>query len=336
LELPASVKNNVMLNASSQATLDSPENVLLFDRIGSTPKDPEWIFDGLWQARTFALFTGDGGLGKSHFTFQLAVAIASGAEVPGTPIRCSEPREFVYITQEDEADFITAEMLDQCPELKHQPDVAQRIRIISTAIQGKTMLIRETKTQQYLESHIPENGIFALDAFSTFIQGNEIDNTEMQKEMAAIRKVAKARGASPFLIHHRPKPNSLGHQSTFRGAVSIQQPVRFHIMLERQSNGTKLSFEKVSRGLPPDDVMLSFDEDRRIFVPVEDDRYVKVFGPGETLTTTEVINRLGLDPGEDDDRKRVLNALGYRSRGQGPIAKVNPGKNRQEASWKLR
>jgi hypothetical protein len=325
-----------MKNASSQAILDLPENVLLFDRIGTTPKDPEWIFEGLWQARTFALFTGDGALGKSHFTFQLAVAIASGTEVPGTPIRCSKPREFVYVTQEDEADFITAEMLDQCPQLKHQPDVAQRIRIISTAIQGKTMLIREAKTQQYLEPYIPENGIFALDAFSTFITGNEIDNTEMQKEMAAIRKLAKARKASPFLIHHRPKPNALMQQSTFRGAVSIQQPVRFHIMLERQSKGTKLSFEKVSRGLPPEAVMLAFDEDRRIFVPVEEDRYVKVFGPGETLTTTEVVKRLGLDPGSDEDRKRVLNALAYRSRGQGPIAKVGAGKNGQDATWKVK
>src|SRR5262245_25405156 len=79
LELLFYVKNSAMNNASFQAILDPPENVLLFDRIGTTPKEPEWIFDGLWQARTFALFTGDGALGKSHFTFQLAVAIASGA-----------------------------------------------------------------------------------------------------------------------------------------------------------------------------------------------------------------------------------------------------------------
>src|SRR5262245_9030956 len=102
---------SAMNNASSQAIVDLPENVLLFDCIGTTPKDPEWIFDGLWQARTPGLFTGDGGLGKSHFTFQVAVAIASGTEILGTPIRCPKPRDFVYITQEDEADFVTAEML---------------------------------------------------------------------------------------------------------------------------------------------------------------------------------------------------------------------------------
>jgi RecA-family ATPase len=319
-----------------QSTLDLPENFLLSDRLSAKPKEPEWIFDGLWQARTFALFTGDGGLGKSHFTLQLAVAVASGEEILGTPIRCTQPREFIYISQEDEGDYITGELLNQYPELKRKPEISQRVRIISTAIEGKTMLVRDPATQKYLSDSIPENSVFALDAFSTFIRGNEIDNTEMQKEMAAIRALAKKRKASPLLIHHRPKANQIGQKSTFRGAVSIQQPIRFHIMFERKTSGTILSFEKVSRGIAPDAVTLCFDEERRLFTPVAADRYVRLFQPGETLTTTEVIKRIGLDPTNDHDCKTVLNALGYRSKNFGSIQKVNAGKNREEATWTLR
>src|SRR4030095_10500828 len=99
-----------MSTASQQSNINSPENFLLFNRIGLTPKEPEWIFEGLWPAQTIALFTGDGGLGKSHFTLQLGVAIASGGEILGTPFRCSQPRDFVYITQEDEGDYVAAEL----------------------------------------------------------------------------------------------------------------------------------------------------------------------------------------------------------------------------------
>jgi len=323
-----------MTNNSSQAD-NLPENFLLFDRISAEPREPEWLFEGLWQARTFALFTGDGGLGKSHFTFQIAVAIASGGEIPGTPLSCQQPKDFVYVTQEDEGDFVVTELKTQCPQLLSQPDVSKRIRIISTAIEGTTMLIREQKAQKYLVDNIPENAVFALDAFSTFITGNEIDNSDMQREMAAIRNVAKARKASPLLIHHRPKANQFGQKSTFRGAVAIQQPARLHIMLEQDGRGTKLSFEKVSRGVPPDSVNLSFDEERRLFVPVDHDPYVKLFrDKGEILTTTEFMDRLGLDPNNAKDRKRVQNALSYRC-GSGLISRKSEGKKGQDATWAI-
>jgi hypothetical protein len=195
------------------------------------------------------------------------------------------------------------------------------------------MLIRGQNTQSYLEANIPDNSVFALDAFGTFIHGNESSNSEMQLEMAAIRKVAKAHQASPLLIHHRPKANQFGQKSTFRGAVAIQQAVRFHIMLEDEGlKGTKLSFEKVSRGMPPDAIFLSFDEERGLFVPVDHDRYVKLFKPNEVLTTTEVIERRGLDPNNDKDRKQVKNALGYRW-GKRIIFQKTEGKKGQDATW---
>jgi hypothetical protein len=240
------------------------------------------------------------------------------------------------VTPEDEIDYITGEIFNQHPEIKAHPEITKRIRIISTAIQGKTLLVCDARSVQYLAKNIPEHSVFALDAFSTFIQGNETVNTDMQKEMAAIRQLAKSRKASPFLIHHRPKPNQFGHQSSFRGAVAIQQPVRFHIMLERVRGGTTLSFEKVSRGLPPEGLTLSFDEERRIFIPLAADRYVKLFGENQVLSTTDVMTRLGLNPANKDDRKTVLNALSHRSKHSGAIEQLSPGRKKQEAMWQLR
>ena len=107
-------------------------------------------------------------------------------------------------------------------------------------------------------------------------------------------------------------------------------------MIEKRGRGVKLSFEKVSRGAPPDTIALQFDEERRILVPLELDSYVRVFGPGEELTTSQVIERLGRDPTDERERRRVLDALRNRSRPNGPLLKVRDGRRGSDAVWKRR
>jgi hypothetical protein len=51
----------------------------------------------------------------------------------------------VYITQEDEGDFIRGELLTQYPELKSDPEVAKRIRIISTAVKGPNLTLKASR-----------------------------------------------------------------------------------------------------------------------------------------------------------------------------------------------
>src|SRR5262245_26201554 len=111
---------------------EDPENFILFDRINDPIPEPEMIFPNLWPARTIALFTGDGGVGKTHLTLQLLKAIASGMEICGTPFLCEKPRPVVFFSQEDEGEFLRAEFLNQFPELKEQPEIARRVRIVST------------------------------------------------------------------------------------------------------------------------------------------------------------------------------------------------------------
>jgi hypothetical protein len=121
------------------------------------------IFKDLWQEQTSAMFTGDGGTGKTHFGGQMAYAIASGTEIPGTPFLCPQPRDFVFFTQEDEQEHIRTMLLTQHPSLKDEPDVARRIRIVSTAIQGETLLFTKSQNRKYIESNIPEYGVAAFE-----------------------------------------------------------------------------------------------------------------------------------------------------------------------------
>jgi hypothetical protein len=65
---------------------------------------------------------------------------------------------------------------------------------------------------------------------------------------------------------------------------------------------------------------------------VDHDPYVKLFNKNEVLTTTEVIERRGLNPSDDKDRKQVKNALGYRW-SKGLIIRKTEGKKGQDATW---
>jgi len=313
---------------------EQPENFYLFDRIDEPITEPEMIFPELWTAKTMGLFTGDGGVGKTHFTLQLLKLIASGGELEGTPFRCPTPRPVVYITQEDEADFIRGELLTQYPELKSDPEVAKRIRIISTAVKGPNLTLTDSKSRKYLMDNLPKGCVFVLDSWSTFMTSNENDNTQLtQNEIRYLREIMKKCEATPLLIHHRPKINAqTGIQSACRGGTALPNNCRFHIMVESKSGAVKLSFEKVSRGQKPSGVTLIFDEERKLLVPRGHDRYVKAFKRREQLTTTEFMKRIGKDPKDQKHRKQALDILRHREK-TGLLKKVSEGKKNEDAVW---
>jgi hypothetical protein len=329
------------MTSTQQATttgLPDPENFLVSELLSKPPRELDWIFSDLWQAVTPGLFTGDGGLGKTHFALQMALAIARGDKIDGTPICCPKPRDIVYISQEDEAEHLYEILFSQWPDLKNHPEVTDRIRIISTAVQGRPLFISEPRDQSYLVKNIPQGAVFFLDSFSNFILSNENDNTQILKsEFMGLRLVMRLCKATPMLIHHRPKQNSTtGTKGSFRGAVAIQQSCRFHIMFEEDLIGVELSFQKISRGNSQNALSLSFDPTRRLFIPGKiPDEFVDPFKPGETLSLTEIMDRIKVDPKNDNERKRVSDALNYRSKAGGRLTKVSPGTKTQEATWTL-
>lgn len=315
---------------------EAPENFLVSERVDMRLSEPEMIFPGLWPARTIALFTGDGGIGKTHLTLQLLLLLASGGKIDGTPFQASTPRPVVYISQEDEGDFLLGELLNQHPQLKGQSDVTSRIRIVSTALQGPNLFLNNEDSRRYIEENLSEGSVFVLDSWSTFLTSNENDNSQLlQNEIRYLKDISKARKSTPLLIHHRSKANAIsGVQSSSRGATALPNSCRFHIMLENKGAGVRLTFEKISRGAKPDHPLdLLFDEERKLFVPKELDRCVAIFQPGEELSTTQFIERLGKDAKDEKERKKALDILRQRSKNGGPIKKVAEAKKGQDAIW---
>ncbi len=104
-------------------------------------------------------------------------------------------------------------------------------------------------------------------------------------------------------------------------------------MMERSGVRRRLSFEKVSRGAELDPLNLVLDEERRLFVLSELDRYVAAFGVNEELTTSQFMERIGKDPGDEREKKQALDILRQRQRGS-IIEKTSEGKKGQDTVWK--
>jgi len=177
---------------------DEPESFTLGQVLDRPPKQPDYVFDGLWEARTAGMLTADGGTGKSHFAFQIGYAVASGTAIDGTPLQCLKVRPFVYISQEDEGDHIEREWKKQYPNMERE--VADRIRVVSTAIQGDTLLLTSPSTQGTIDKHMTRGAVFALDSFSTFVTSDENNNTAILKgEVAALHNIMKKWDATALL-----------------------------------------------------------------------------------------------------------------------------------------
>jgi AAA domain len=315
-----------------------PENFTLTDLIARPPAPLDWIFTDLWQAGTIGLFTGDGGVGKTHATLQVLRAIVSGGQIQNTPFICTKARPVVYITQEDEAEFIKQEFLTQDPTLAQQKAITDQIKVISTARAGTNLFLQSASDRNYLIGNITPGSVFAFDSWSTFIECNENDNTELIKEIRSLREIMHATESTALLIHHRPKATQPFSQSSFRGGTALPANCRFHIMLAKSTTktnkgGVTLSFEKVSRAAMPSDIEMTFDPHLRLFVPCALDKYIACFTVGQQLTTTQVIQFLGLNLTDPKVRKDVLNALRYRAGTGGALKKVQPGSKGKDAVW---
>jgi RecA-family ATPase len=325
---------NKMANTKRNEVL--AENFLVSERLKTPRNEREMIIPDLWDAMTSALFTGDGGTGKTHFTLQLLVALASGSEITGTPFKFPQPRPVVYVSQEDDGNFILQELLVQCPELESKQEVARRIRIISTAIEGKQLFLSEKDSLKYIIENLQEGCVLVLDSWSTFLTSDENSNSELsRKELQSLQNIIRERKASPLIIHHRPKRNTqTGMQGTSRGGTALPNRCRLHILIEGSHGAPKLRFEKVSRGVIPEPIDLIFDEERKLLLPKEQDRCVSVFQLSEELKTTEVMTRMQKDPTDVAERAKVLDMLRRRSRSKTLLQKVKDGVKGQDAVWK--
>jgi RecA-family ATPase len=311
---------------------NKPENFTLAEPMKNRQID--WIFPDLWEARTAGMIAGDSGLGKTHFVMQILHAIAQGEPIPNTPFVCTKPRPVVYISQEDEGQFLRDEFFIQNPALKKNKAACEQIRIVSTYRQGPTLKLDDSDHIRLMESYLTEGCIFALDSLITFAEGDISSPTYASRQMELIRGLMKSCEGTALVINHRPKQSAKGWQSGHLGAQHIRDAVRFFLILHKDGDDRRLEFDKVNRGPKPADIALTMNNERRVFEP-EKDPWLECFKPGEELTTEEVMKRRGFDPDSEKQKKKTTNALRKRTGHNQPLKQIAKARKGQPAVWQL-
>jgi 5S rRNA maturation endonuclease (ribonuclease M5) len=206
-----------------------------FDEAKIPPRP--WIIPGVMLAGYTHMLAAPGGSGKSLFTLQLAIALATGDKWGEF-----EPRhraKTLVINVEDDLDeqrrrlSAAREVMKPddklLPGMIHLVNAADSIVIAGHDATKKTIVatpIVETLCR-YIETHNIE--VLIVDPFAETFEGNENDNSEVKWAMQIWRdQIAKRTGCAVYLVHHTTKNagGGAGDQNIVRGGGAIVNSTR--------------------------------------------------------------------------------------------------------------
>lgn len=208
----------------------------------------DFILPGLLKG-TPALLIAPGATGKSFWSLQTAISVASGAKIFG--INVERTGDVVYLSAEDPADIVKNRLRDMAAYLS--PDerlkTAQNCYVID--IRGKRTDIMNEKTRENIVAMCKGARLIIVDTLSRVHGLKENDNGDMAIFISQIESIAVDTGAAVLMCHHVSK-NSFSdgrgnEQQAARGASALVDNTRFTCsvskMTKEQSNELSL-FEK--------------------------------------------------------------------------------------------
>jgi len=221
------------------------------DRFVRTPAPKRrWLLHNTLPLGKVALLVAPGGTGKSFFSIQLAVAVATATplanrwevdEIGSTLILCAE---------EDDLDIhhrlravLNATVGDDPAMLSA---VAQRVLIKSMLAQDNLMTRsndrREVVQTDYVDrllltvAPIPDLRLIVIDPASRFRGGDEIAAQDTTRFVETLERLRAATGATVLLIHHVNKGSANAeesNQTASRGSSALTDGVRWQMNLTR-------------------------------------------------------------------------------------------------------
>ena len=270
--------NNQVVNDNNNQEINENNNNshLVFSKlrdlrkISSTPPPPiQWVMRGLIaqsSAGCVCGIVGDGGIGKSYLTLQMAICLASGVDFACYQI--DRPHRVAFISGEDDdvqfhyrfhatmdglwalqksgasgvakTSCNTSLSADLVVENLFIPDVInKKLRLI----QVDRFNVTVTEFIYELIDFIKKNRIEVafLDPLRKFTDGDENSNTIQNAFIDAVAQVASATGCILILIHHTGKSEK---GSGGRGASALRDGARLIISLFKEGNVVKFKINK--------------------------------------------------------------------------------------------
>lgn len=233
-------------------------------------KDRDWLIDKWFPSNTVTMFTGQGGVGKSWLTLQIACQIASHAESKAwgdTDYEIRKQTEFDDSTVDDPKHIVFATYEDEPAEIKRRLNalcasfewIASEREVIKKHLHIVDMRGVGSVWGPGLEKHISVTGellrsgeslrkvcedlearLLILDPLSGAFGGNENDRTAVYDFVSSFRGWGDAAKCAMLVIGHLPKTQGVG----FSGSTAWEASARAMWLLGIKERCEKKDTEK--------------------------------------------------------------------------------------------
>lgn len=215
--------------------------------LDTKPEPRPWIIQDILPLGVVGLLGAGGGTGKTIFSIQLGISVATGVRFVG--LKISEPGSVLMICAEDEREELhrrfwrIVELLREFELLGRSADKLMRKRLfiasrvgqdnlITNVIDGVAMRTRIVDRIALTAEQIPALKLIVLDPVSRFRGGDENDNDHATRFVEAVESLRATTGATVLMLHHMSKgglradADRVGPED-LRGASALLDAVRW-------------------------------------------------------------------------------------------------------------
>lgn len=219
------------------------------DRFMRTPAPKrEWLFRNTLPFKKVGLLVAPGGTGKSFFTIQAAVAIATKTRLADLWEVDNPGATLILCAEEDETDLhhrlrdVVTATVGFSPAM--QQLIEQRVFIKSMLTENNLMtdVTAKNKVEQtdyvarliLTATQIPDLRLIVIDPASRFQGGDELSARDATRFVEALECLRSATGATVLLVHHATKASMNSeevNQGAARGSSALTDGARWQMNL---------------------------------------------------------------------------------------------------------
>lgn len=214
------------------------------------PQPPTFWWDDYLPAGEVTLLGAHGGTGKSLIALMLAVCMALGLPLFGTPTRRGN---VVFYSGEDGAEVLRHRLAWVCRVLNVDPeDLAGRLHILDATV-GDPTLFHEvsaggrrmgvtTPTYDELLAYVERHqiGVVIVDNASDTFDANEVERARVRAFMRSLVRIARTTGGAVLLLAHVDKNTARAAQNgseSYSGSTAWHNSARSRLYLSRDKDG---------------------------------------------------------------------------------------------------